>query len=71
MAGLSVTTVRTANCDDDPECDGLHRIAERPGRLYGVAKPCTDGAVIDALSAKVGPGEILWEMEDLIPEVQP
>ncbi len=70
MAGLTVITLRSANCKDDPECDGLHRIAERPGRLYGVAKPCADEAVTEALAARVGSGEILWEMEDLIPEVQ-
>lgn len=71
MAGLTVTTLRTVNCEEDPKCEGLHRIAERPGRLYGVAKPCADQAVIEALGSHVGTGELLWEMEDLIPEVQP
>lgn len=70
MAGLTVITLRTASCWDNGECDGLHRIAERPGRLYGIAKPCADPAVIEALSARVGRGELLWEMEDLIPEVR-
>lgn len=71
MAGLTVITLRTAHCKEEPDCDGLHRIAERPGRLYGIAKPCADRAVIDVLGAKVGHGELLWEMDDLIPEVQP
>ena len=71
MARLTVTTLRTVTCKDDPKCPGFHRIAERPGKLYGVATPCTDAAVVEALGDNVGSGELLWEMPDLIPEVQP
>ena len=71
MARLTVTTLRTVQCYDEPDCPGFHRIAERPGKLYGVATLCTDAAVVEALGDNVGSGELLWEMPDLIPEVQP
>lgn len=67
---VQITTLRTLDCPDRFACPGLHRVADRPGRVYIVTTTVTDAVELAAFADHVGEGEQLgWVPDELIPEV--
>lgn len=61
---IEVTTLRRLDetggqCADKWTCQGVHVLADRPGRKYVVLKAVTDPDELAALTPFVGEGEVL------------
>jgi hypothetical protein len=66
---IAITTVRRLNdhgeqCNDRYTCQGIHILADRPGRRYVVLKRVTDPAEAAALAKFVGEDELLGYADD-------
>jgi hypothetical protein len=68
---IEVTTLRRLDesgriCTDKWTCQGVHVLADRPGRKYVVLKAVTDADEVAALAPFVGEGEVLGYAADAL-----
>jgi hypothetical protein len=50
-------------CDEEEVCPMVGELPARPGVVQIVAVPVTDPATLAAYGAKIGPGEVLVEID--------
>ena len=59
-----IRVLRGTTCPDDETCPMLGTVPARPHKVQGVARIVTEPELLAAYAERVGPGEILFEMDD-------
>lgn len=59
-----VTVLRQGRCPDDETCFIAGTVPARPGKVQVVAQTVTDPQLIAAYRHKIGPGEVLVELDE-------
>jgi hypothetical protein len=62
-AGYEIRVLLAGNCPDDETCFMVGEVSARPGKVQLVAKEITDQRLIAAYQHKIGPGEVLVEVD--------